>query len=185
MARINGVNSDFKRIGDGVQPVRLETGGRVIVVDEEEVNVPDPLFMKLYICPYNEKSLLEAENDTCEGLNGSCPSPGTSNGHAMIEFHEDNGIELTTDDGNQLAIKQDGNILLQPTSSGAVEVRGKMVVKSSNGSQTVIDATTGQVTLRAGTGAEIVMNSNGQISIKGNITIDGGLTVNGTFVHNP
>lgn len=168
-------------MGDGVQPVELESGGRLI----DGTRYPDPLNMKLFICPYKEDSALEAENNTCEGTKAACPHGAGSIGHAMIELHENNGIELTTDDGNQLTLKQDGNILLHPTSSGAVEVRGKLVVKSSNGTQTVIDAATGEVTLKAGTGAEIVMNSNGQISIKGTITIDGGLTVNGTFVHNP
>lgn len=180
MARINGVNSDYKWMGDGVQPVELESGGRLI----DGTRYPDPLNMKIFICPYKENSALEAEGDTCEGTNTSCPNGSGSDGHAMIELHEENGIELTTDDGNQLAVKQDGNIVLHPTSSGAVEVHGQLIVKTSNGAQTVIDAASGRITLTAGS-AEIVLNSNGQISINGNITLDGNLTVNGAFVHNP
>ncbi len=101
MGRINGTNSDYRFDGQGI----VEDLG-------------DPLYMKIFICPYNKPSSLQdldGESQACEGTDDNCPQsndPQNATGHAMIKLHSAEGIQLVTDKGNRIWIKQNGDIEL-------------------------------------------------------------------------
>lgn len=121
MARINGANSDF-----------VYANGSVVELEPK----PNPLFMKIFICPYDQPSALqeEDEDNTCDGTDDGCPESGTTAGHAMIQLHQANGIELVTDSGNTIVIDQVGNIRLE-------NPQGAKIVLGNDGNIT-IDAPT-------------------------------------------
>ena len=73
--------------------------------------ITDPLYMKLFICPYNQPSSLQAAT-ACEGTDDSCPAASPALGHAMIRLHQEEGIELVTNGGNRVWVKQNGEIEL-------------------------------------------------------------------------
>lgn len=158
MARINGVNSDY----------HLKTNGEI---KEEPGN---PLFMKLFICPYKQPSALEkASGPVCTGTNTACPSP-TKTGHAMVELNQANGITLMTDNGNSLNVDQAGNIQLNP--SNDLKIKTGFTIK----------VTGNTVSLESPGGSKVVLQANGNVDIftknnAGNVVVHGNLQYTGTL----
>ncbi|MEO1261098.1 MAG: hypothetical protein AAFZ15_20015 [Bacteroidota bacterium] len=159
MARINGVNSDF----------HLQTNGEI------KEDQGDPLFMKLFICPYNEPNALEeASGAVCTGIDTACPATPNKTGHALVELNQDNGITLRTDNGNNLQVDQGGNIRLNP--NGDLKVKTGFTIK----------VTGNKVSLESPSGAKVVMQSNGNVDIftkndNGNVVVHGNLQYTGTL----
>lgn len=130
MGRINGINSEYEF-----------KNGSVAEVTPKPVS---PLYMKLYICPDGIKSPLEAQNDYCIGTNESCP--GKKDGHAMIQLHEADGVEIMAGSKNRILVKQNGDIEL-----------GK-----EGGPARIILQDNGQILIYAGT-----------VTINGNLAVTG------------
>jgi hypothetical protein len=188
--RIKGVNSEYERNADNeVVPVTPP---------------PGKLFLKIFICPYNQPSRMEAPSGTpvCEGTDTQCPEFGHPDpedpnpGHAMIHLDEGDGIKLVTDGGNQIQLNQGGNILLSPTAAGSVrvngafvisgnvEANGAFVIKNSSGSQVVVDVSENTISLQTTTGAKILLKADGNIELftqnnTGMVKINGNARVTG------
>lgn len=170
MARINGVNSDYKFKGGKIEEVKPP---------------PSPLELKLFICPTAQKNSIEAEGTVCEGQNTNCPATPAllKNGHAMMHLHQQTGLHLVTDNNNRLQLDQAGNILLQPGNAGKVETRGRIEIKNAAGNITLITVNADSVVITAG-GATIDVKNNGSIHLNpapaGEVVVNGKLRVTGT-----
>lgn len=192
MARINGINSDYKKMGDGIVEVSPQ---------------PSNLELKLFLCPYGEPNQLEEESGVCTGTEAACPHPAPKNGHAMVALSQSEGIRLQTDGNNQLRLFQTsdpshpGSIHLNPTNAGEAKVngdfrvdgeaefRGDFQVRTSNGNTILIDVSSSTVTVRNSSGARIVLKSNGDMDLhtsgnNGNVKVHGNLLVTGTVTPN-
>lgn len=137
MGRINGTNSDYRFDGQGV----IE-------------DIGDPLYMKIFICPYDKPSSLQnlnGESQACEGTDDDCPESALAAGHAMIKLHSAEGIQLVTDKGNRIWIKQNGEIELGKsggTSKILLKENGEIEITATtlkvNGNLTVSGSYPGQ-----------------------------------------
>ena len=121
MGRINGANSDYQYDGNNVVEVKPK---------------PDQLYMKIYICPGEEKSPLETNINPCTGTKAGCPNH--HNGHAMIHLNKDMGVEIVAGDNNRILVKQNGDIELGKEGGAA-----RITLKADGIIQ--IDATTVQI----------------------------------------
>lgn len=180
MVRIKGANSDYE------YSVANET---VQAVDPQ----PEKLYLKLFICPYDQPSSVDphkAEEPCCNGIDRTCPNQGKKQGHALIQLHQEDGIQLVTDNNNQIVINQKGNIQLLPSPGGQAEVNGALLVKQQN--QVLLEISNQTISLQLG-GAKISLtpagkieistpNQQGEVKINGNLTIQGNLTVTGKIV---
>ncbi len=170
MARINGVNSDYKFKGGAIEEVKP---------------APNPLELKLFICPTAQKNSIEAEGTVCTGINTACPATpaAAKNGHALLHLHQLTGLNLVTDNNNRLQLDQSGTILLQPPATGKVETRGKVEMKNAAGSKTMITVTNDSVIITAG-GSRIELQNTGNIQIDlaaaKEVVVNGNLRVTGT-----
>lgn len=121
MGRINGANSDYRFNGQGVVE-----------------DITDPLFMKIFICPYDKPNSLQdlnGEPHACEGTDQDCPETGTKTGHAMIQLHKVDGIKLVTDNENRIWIKQNGDIELGKPGGGSkiiLKANGEIDIEATN-----------------------------------------------------
>lgn len=173
MARINGVNSDY-----------IMQEGAIIAVDPKPAN----LELKLFLCPHEQKNALEAESNTCTGVDTLCPSPALKTGHALLHLSQTEGIKLKTDGGNELRLHQNsgqdaGVILLKPASK--VKVTGVMELVAGGHTITITPSATG-VTLQHANGARVVFKANGDLDLvtknnTGTVNIQGNLVVSGTL----
>ncbi|HHG85209.1 MAG TPA: hypothetical protein ENJ82_10735 [Bacteroidetes bacterium] len=173
MGRINGVNSDYTRQGDGIIEVTPK---------------PANLELKMFICPHDQKNALEAESAICTGLDSACPNPGPKTGHALLHLSESEGLRLGTDAGTELRLHQNtgpdaGKIVLSPAAS---EVRIVGALKLEAGGQTVTITPSAAGISIAGGGAEIVLKPNGDLDLvtqngTGTVNIMGNLVVSGTL----
>jgi hypothetical protein len=129
MGRINGANSDYKHNGSGVVEA-----------------ISGPLYMKLYICPGGHDSPLENNdpNRYCIGTKEDCPTE--REGHAMIQLHEEDGVEIMAGDNNRILVKQNGDIEL-----GKVDGPARIILQED-----------GQIHIHAGT-----------VTINGNLAVTG------------
>ena len=178
MVRIKGANSDYE------YSVANET---VQAVDPQ----PEKLYLKLFICPYDQPSSVEPnEGNCCNGIDRTCPNQGKKQGHALIQLHQEDGIQLVTDNNNQIVINQKGNIQLLPSPGGQAEVNGALLVKQQN--QVLLEISDQTISLQLG-GAKISLtpagkieistpNQQGEVKINGNLTIQGNLTVTGKII---
>ncbi|MEM0995717.1 MAG: hypothetical protein AAGN35_01500 [Bacteroidota bacterium] len=171
MARINGVNSDYIKQGDGI-----------IEVDPKPAN----LEMKLFICPYGQPSSLEAESNYCDGTDSGCPnSAGNDPGHALMQLSQSDGVRLQADGGNELRVHQgNGPITLAPA-SGTVEVSGALTLEV-DGQRLSITPSTAGIMLEHTNGARVVFLPNGDLDLitknnSGTVNIQGNLVVSGTL----
>jgi len=176
MARINGVNSDYKFIGGKIEEVKPP---------------PSPLELKLFICPTAQKNSIEAEGLVCEGQNTNCPATPAplKNGHAMMHLHQQTGLHLVTDNNNRLQLDQAGNILLQPSVAGKVETRGNVEMKNAAGNATLVSLQNNTVIITVA-GARVEVKADGSIEltpaagkavkVTGNLVVTG--TVNGKTI---
>lgn len=124
MARVKGANSDYLFKVDEGQIVADETA--------------DPLFLELFICPYNQPSRVDERDDEkvfCTGLDAACPAEGDSPGHARILLHQEHGIELRA-------------------GAGALQIGhgGALTVTHSATAKTTLRPEAGGLTLDGGTG---------------------------------
>jgi len=122
--RVNGTNSDYRFYSE------TESIQSVL---EKEKKWPDPLELKLFICPTGQKTSLQTDKpaETCTGVNSACPTKST--GHALLQLHQREGIRLRTDNDNHIQLDQNGNIKLSPTASGKIEAVGNVEVKDTAG----------------------------------------------------
>ena len=105
MGRINGANSDYKRVGNGIQEV-----------------LSNPIFLKIYICPNEQLNPLEEPKDgkkVCEG--NSCPDHSLA-GHAMIHLNQETGVEIMAGEKNRILVKQNGDIELGQEGAGKARI---------------------------------------------------------------
>jgi hypothetical protein len=101
MVRIKGANSDY-----------VYTGNPEALIQEQKD--ADPLYLKIFICPYDMPSRVEPnQGEVCEGTDAECPHGENSDGHALICLHEKEGISLVTN--NQIAAK--GSFVVKPENS--------------------------------------------------------------------
>jgi len=173
MGRINGVNSDYKFKNGAIEEIKP---------------LPNPLEMKLFICPNNEKNSVEAESEICNGISSTCPANPKS-GHAMLHLHQQSGLQLLTDNNNKLQLDQNGNIILQPGGVGKVETRGNVEMKNASGNATALAILNNTIVITVA-GAKVEVKTDGSIEltpaagkavkINGNLTITG--TVNGKSI---
>lgn len=181
MVRIKGANSDYVYVGDPAQPI-------------EERKDADPLYLKIFICPYDMPSSVEPNDGAvCEGTDADCPHGASSShakdspGHALISLHQYEGIKLVADQGNQLVVdNQSGHIRLAPTAQGQVQVQGQLVVQTADGEALLtvspqgiavqgpitlnqgaltIQAAADGIHVQADNGAEIQMTAQGDIEL--------------------
>lgn len=176
MVRIKGANSDYKY-----------SAGKVEKVEPQ----PEKVYLKLFICPYDQPSSVEPnEGNCCNGIDRTCPNQGKKQGHALIQLHQEDGIQLVTDNNNQIVINQQGNIELIPSPGGQAEVNGALMVKQQN--ELLLEISDQTISLQLG-GAKISLtpagkieistpNQQGEVKINGNLTIQGNLTVTGKIV---
>ncbi|MEM8897359.1 MAG: hypothetical protein AAGC85_04610 [Bacteroidota bacterium] len=145
MARINGANSDYK-FDEG-------TGS---VVENKSVS---PLYMKIFICPYDQPSSLQAGGSAaCEGSDDTCPNAITT-GHASITLHQEEGIILLTDESTRIQIPQNG---------GAIDINGIQTERQSNGDQWVrLGANGPKIELLNNGSINLVPSGSGQVMIGG------------------
>lgn len=176
MVRIKGANSDYQYSAGKVQKVEPQ---------------PEKVYLKLFICPYDQPSSVEPnEGNCCNGIDRTCPNQGKKQGHALIQLHQETGIQLVTDKDNQIVINQQGNIQLIPSSGGKAEVNGALMVKQQN--QVLLEISNQTISLQLGEAKisltpkgdiEITTSkSKGEVKIEGNLTINGNLTVTGKIV---
>lgn len=176
MVRIKGANSDYKY-----------SAGKVEKVEPQ----PEKVYLKLFICPYDQPSSVEPnEGNCCNGIDRTCPNQGKKQGHALIQLHQEDGIQLVTDNNNQIVINQKGNIQLLPSPGGQAEVNGALLVKQQN--QVLLEISNQTISLQLGEAKisltpkgdiEITTSkSKGEVKIEGNLTINGNLTVTGKIV---
>jgi flagellar basal body rod protein FlgF len=209
MARINGINSDYRMIGGKIQEV---------------LPPPANLELKLFICPTAQPNGLEAEAATCNGQNTTCPSAHV--GHALLHMHQVDGIKLVTDNGNMLQLNQAGVIALSPptkvqvtsplevvkdgqtitvtpsgtgvlvqhTGGSSIRFKSNGTLEITTGGQTVTISGSGsgmdmlhpngsKVTFKSNGGMDLVTNNNtGTVTIQGNLVVSGTLTRNGSPV---
>ena len=138
MVRIKGANSDYKY-----------SAGKVEKVEPQ----PEKVYLKLFICPYDQPSSVEPnEGNCCNGIDRTCPNQGKKQGHALIQLHQEDGIQLVTDNNNQIVINQKGNIQLLPSPGGQAEVNGALLVKQQN--QVLLEISDQTISLQLG-GAKI------------------------------
>jgi hypothetical protein len=177
MGRINGINSDYKKIDGTITKVTPE---------------PANLELKLFLCPYDEPNGLEEESGICNGLKGSCPNAGPKSGHALLHLSQTEGINLVTDDGTKLQLHQNtgpnaGVIALSPA-SGKVRIDGAVELVAGGHTLTITPSGTG-ITLQHANGARVVFKTNGDLDLvtknnTGTVNIQGNLVVSGTLSRN-
>ncbi|GCL56560.1 hypothetical protein NIES3806_39220 [Microcystis aeruginosa NIES-3806] len=176
MVRIKGANSDYKY-----------SAGKVEKVEPQ----PEKVYLKLFICPYDQPSSVEPnEGNCCNGIDRTCPNQGKKQGHALIQLHQEDGIQLVTDNNNQIVINQQGNIELIPSPGGQAEVNGALMVKQQD--ELLLEISNQTISLQLG-GAKISLTpagkieistpkQQGEVKINGNLTIQGNLTVTGKII---
>lgn len=173
MVRIKGANSDYEY---------SSKENRVEAVTPQ----PKELYLKMFICPYDQPSVVEpnkGKDKCCHGSDSNCPNQGKKQGHALIHLHQERGIELVTDNKNQIVVNQKGNIQLIPSLGGQAEVNGALLVKQQN--QVLLEISSQNISLQLG-GAKISLTPQGDIEIttsksKGEVKIGGNLTINGNL----
>ena len=174
MVRIKGANSDY-------------------VFDLKEGQIQEqkgdhPVYLKIFICPYDMPSRVEEPHDGkagnwCEGTAESCPKGHKSIGHALVSLHQEEGIKLVTDNGNQLVVNNEtGNIQIQPVVGGRAEVDGNFLVQSPH-KDVLLEVSTQQIALQLGE-TKVIITEAGDIELstrngEGEIAINGSLTVQG------
>jgi|SRR5919202_3874489 phage gp45-like len=183
LGRIKGANSDYKY---------FENKG--IIAEDPEAS---SAYLQIFICPYREPSRVEqhqGQGTWCEGRDETCPHRKTveapaAPGHALIYLHQEEGIKLVGDNGNQIAIdNKTGSIQLHPSAKGQAEVSGTFVVKQKN-DNVLLEISDKEVLIQLG-GAKIRIsptgdielstpNQQGKVSINGNLTVQGDLKVTG------
>jgi len=105
MARINGANSDYKRVGDSIKE-----------------DLSNPIFLKIYICPNEQLNPLEEPKDGKEVCEGNfCPNH-ILDGHAMIHLNQQTGVEIMAGEKNRILIKQNGDIELGQEGAGKARI---------------------------------------------------------------
>jgi hypothetical protein len=140
MVRIKGTNSDYVYTGNPQELIK-------------EQKDADPLYLKIFICPYDMPSRVEPNNgEVCEGTDEECPQGENSAGHALICLHEKEGISLVTN--NQIEAK--GTFVVKPekgkellkvgqegiTVQGAIDMNGALSVnhhESPRGKELVLE----------------------------------------------
>lgn len=149
MARINGANSDYA----------FDSDAGTVVEDKSA----HPLYMKIFICPYEKPSSLEnlnGEPRPCEGSDDSCPNVGAQAGHASVTLHQVDGITLQTDGGTVIRITQDG----------IIDINGLQIIKEGNahilrlgqeaeGGPSIELQTSGDINLVPGSGGSVKVNN--------------------------
>lgn len=155
MARINGINSDYRMVG-----------GKVQEVSPAPLPPPANLDLKLWICPAGSPNGLEAESGTCNGLNTTCPSGHA--GHALINLSETEGLKLITDAGTSLQLHQNsgpkaGQIVLHPAAA-LVHVDGALELAAGGQTVTITPDATG-ITVQHVSGAMLKFKTNGSIDL--------------------
>ena len=91
MVRIKGANSDYE-----YSTTEEKKKNQVISVKPQ----PEELYLKMFICPYDQPSVVEpneGKDKCCHGSDSNCPNQGKKQGHALIHLHQQRGIELVTD----------------------------------------------------------------------------------------
>lgn len=169
MARINGVNSDYIKQGDGI-----------IEVDPRPAN----LEMKLFICPHEQNSALEAENNICIGEDSACPNPGPKTGHAMVQLSQNNGIRMMAGDDNLLQVHQGSGSIEMSPASGQVQVNGAIRLVANGHTITIVPSASG-ISMTHTNGASVEFKPNGDLDLNtknssGTVNIQGNLVVSGT-----
>lgn len=179
MVRIKGANSDYEYSSEEKKVI--------------EIKNPKELYLKIFICPYDQPSHVEPnEGNCCNGIDRTCPNQGKKQGHALIQLHQETGIQLVTDKDNQIVINQQGNIELIPSPGGQAEVNGALMVKQQN--ELLLEISSQTISLQLG-GAKIsltpagnleisTLKQQGEVKINGNLTIQGNLTVTGKIIGN-
>lgn len=185
MVRIKGENSDYR--------FDVTTGG-VLEVQPQ----PEQVYMKLFICPNDQPSLIDKRKSDaacCEGVSQHCPGNSKA-GHAMIRLHQTEGISLVTDRDNRIILDQQGKIQLSPATQ--VELTGHLVLKQpGQAAELTLKATEQGFELEMSTGAKICFDRSGNLELRpldgkavsissnlrveGEIEIKGNLTVGGTI----
>lgn len=155
MARINGINSDYRMVG-----------GKVQEVSPAPLPPPANLDLKLWICPAGSPNGLEAETGTCTGLNTTCPSAHA--GHALVHLSETEGLKLVTDAGTSLQLFQNsgpnaGQIVLHPAAA-KVHVDGVLELTAGGHTVTITPSAAGITVQHAGGGA-VKFKSNGSLEL--------------------
>lgn len=173
MVRIKGANSDY-RFDPTSQSIQTVSPW------------PNPLWLNLYLCPYDQPSPVESHGDDgcCGGRDRTCPHPGHAPGHALVQLHQDNGIALVTDHNNQLVVDQQGRIVLQPA-QGQVELRqasGPTLHLEITAQGWAISLDDGPaIHLRQDGGLELTSRPQSQVTITGDLAVTGDLTVTGNL----
>jgi hypothetical protein len=189
MVRIKGANSDYVYTGDSQVPIK------------EDKNA-NPLYMKIFICPYDMPSRIE-KNDgkICEGTDEDCPhgkdNGKDSSGHAMICLDQEKGISLETN--NQVTatgtfvVSPKNNPELLKVSPEGTTVKKTLVIKNltSKGEQELhLEISDLGVSIQVKNGTKIQILATGDIElspldpskkvkINGNLEVTGGLTAAG------
>lgn len=151
MVRIKGANSDYVYTGNPQEFIK-------------EQKDADPLYLKIFICPYDMPSRVEPnQGQVCEGTDAECPHGENSSGHALICLHEKEGISLVTN--NQIA------------------AQGIFVVKTQDGKDILLEVSSQSISMKISNGAEITINQQGDIELSpgnhGKVKINGDLEVTG------
>jgi hypothetical protein len=167
MVRLKGANSDYE--------YSVKTNG-IIDKTKEEKGKPDPLYLQIFICPYDMPSQVEPNDGKfCQGTDKTCPNKDKRSGHAAISLHQKDGISLVTDNNSKLLVDQEGAIQLIPASGKVVIKRDKQPninltlsdqgfeIKQENGAVIRFDVA-GNI--------ELVPAINKTVTVKGNLTIE-------------
>ncbi|NER02065.1 MAG: hypothetical protein F6K17_05160 [Okeania sp. SIO3C4] len=154
MVRIKGANSDYKYdAGDPQQPIKEDKSA-------------DPLYMEIFICPNDQPSKIEKhEGDSyCKGTDKDCPSPDKK-GHAKVRLDQKEGIILSVKDTDALKVSDEKISMFEPQNN-------KENSKENSQELTITKKTNSkEITIKFGK-AEISLNSNGDIKLKGKLYID-------------
>ncbi|EKU99372.1 hypothetical protein Lepto7375DRAFT_1399 [Leptolyngbya sp. PCC 7375] len=182
MVRIKGANSDYK--------FDVNTGQIEGPKPADNPVFDQPVYLKIFICPYDmpsrvEKPLDEQEGNWCEGTDNQCPHAGDSPGHAVVSLHQDNGIRLETNNGNQLVVDQQNGIRLRPdakTPLTSLDVRSNHIVLQRHKTRIEI-AENGNIALSVPPQNQVTVNgnvtTNNNLVVDKNLTVGNHLTVNG------
>lgn len=157
MARINGVNSDYKMVSGKI-------AGPL---------TPPSLDLKLWICPDNKKNGLELDAPECVGLKGSCITHVA--GHAMVHLSQTDGISLVTDgpsnaDHTRLQLFQQsgpnaGKIVLHPTGAAPTVAVDGLIQLTANGHTVTITPSGTGITIQHAGGASVKFEAGGTLKL--------------------
>lgn len=113
IGRIKGANSDYQYSPQAQQIVET-------AIDDSK----NPVELSIFVCPHRQPSIVEQHTDGkyCVGTDNDCPS-GTTNGHALLKLHQDNGVLLEAQK-SKLTVAE--NITLTPQDSGKIQLSGAL-----------------------------------------------------------